>query len=60
MRLPTLKTALAVIVALCFVGASVDSIVFNRPLPAELVTPLMVIILTAYMIRENGNGKKDE
>ncbi len=59
MRHVTLKTVLAVTVAICFVGASVDSIVLNRPLPAELVTPLMVIILTAY-IRNGGNGKKDE
>ncbi len=58
MRRPTLKATFAVVVTVCFIGACVDSIVLNRPLTAELVAPLMTLVLIAYL--RNGNGKGSE
>lgn len=54
---PTLKTMLAVTITLCFVGAIFDSIVLDRPLTAELVAPLMTIVLLAYIRNGNGHDK---
>ncbi len=51
-----LTTPLAICVASCWVFASINSIVLNRPLPAELVTPVMLIVVGAYMARGNGHG----
>ncbi len=55
MERPSLKTVLSVTVAICFMAATVDSIVLNRPLTAELVAPLMTLVLISYL--RNGNGK---
>ncbi len=58
MERPSLKAVLSVIVAICFIGATVDSIVLNRPLTAELVAPLMTLVLISYLRNGNGKGKE--
>ena len=54
-----LRTVLAITVAAIWTLASIDSIVFNRPVPSEIITPVMLIVVGAYMARRNGNGNGD-
>lgn len=51
-----LTTIITVTVSFCWAAASIAGIIFNRLVPIEIITPVMLAVTGFYMTRRNGNG----
>ncbi len=51
---------LAVTVAFCWAFASIAGVVWNRLVPIEVITPVMLVVTGFYMTRKDSNGKDHE
>lgn len=51
----SLTTVLTLTVASVWAISAIDAVAFNRPVPVEIVTPVMLTVVGFYMAR-NGNG----